>query len=62
LIKSLAGRFVKNIKICMGTYSSFANICGWIVLLKVVENMAVTDLEKRFSFTDIKNAKARLRN
>ena len=37
------------------TYSAFANTCGGVILLGVEEHMSETDIEKRFTFTDIKN-------
>lgn len=43
------------------TYSAFANTCGGIILLGVVENLRELDIEKRFSFIDIKNPEIRIK-
>lgn len=43
------------------TYSSFANTCGGVILLGVEENLAETDIEKRFTFKDVKNPDIRLK-
>lgn len=43
------------------TYSSFANTCGGIILLGVIENLRELDIEKRFSFVDIKNPEIRIK-
>lgn len=43
------------------TYSSFANTCGGVILLGIEEHMAEVDIEKRFTFTDIKNPEIRLK-
>jgi len=43
------------------TYSSFANTCGGIILLGVIENLRELDIEKRFSFIDIKNPEIRIK-
>lgn len=43
------------------TYSSFANTCGGTILLGVEEHMSETDMEKRFTFTDVKNPDVRLK-
>lgn len=37
------------------TYSSFANTCGGVILLGIEEHMSEIDIEKRFTFTDVKN-------
>ena len=43
------------------TYSSFANTCGGIILLGVEEHMSEVNIEKRFTFTDIKNPEIRIK-
>lgn len=43
------------------TYSSFANTCGGTILLGVEEHMSETDMDKRFTFTDVKNPDVRLK-
>lgn len=43
------------------TYSSFANTCGGVILLGIEEHMSEVDIEKRFTFTDIKNPEIRLK-
>ena len=37
------------------TYSAFANTCGGTILLGIEEHMSETNIQKRFSFTDVKN-------
>ena len=43
------------------TYSSFANTCGGVILLGVEEHMSEVNIEKRFTFTDIKNPEIRIK-
>lgn len=43
------------------TYSSFANTCGGVILLGVEEHMSEANIEKRFTFTDIKNPEIRIK-
>lgn len=43
------------------TYSSFANTCGGVILLGIEEHMSEVDIEKRFTFTDVKNPEIRLK-
>lgn len=43
------------------TYSSFANTCGGVILLGVAEHNSENDPNKRFTFTNIKNPKRRLK-
>lgn len=43
------------------TYSAFANTCGGVILLGIEEHMSETDIKKRFTFTDVKNPEARLK-
>lgn len=43
------------------TYSSFANTCGGVILLGIEEHMSEASIEKRFTFTDIKNPEIRIK-
>lgn len=43
------------------TYSSFANTCGGVILLGIEENLTETDVEKKFTFKDVKNPEVRLK-
>ena len=43
------------------TYSAFANTCGGTILLGIEEHMSETNIQKRFSFTDVKNPEVRLK-
>ena len=43
------------------TYSSFANTCGGVILLGIEEHMSEVDIDKRFTFTDVKNPEIRLK-
>lgn len=43
------------------TYSSFANTCGGIILLGIEEHMSEVNIEKRFTFTDVKNPETRIK-
>ena len=42
-------------------YSAFANTCGGVILLGIEEHMSELNMEKRFSFTDIKKPETRLK-
>ena len=43
------------------TYSAFANTCGGVILLGIEEHMSEMNIEKRFTFTDVKNPEIRLK-
>ena len=43
------------------TYSAFANTCGGTILLGIEEHMSETNIQKHFSFTDVKNPEVRLK-
>ena len=43
------------------TYSAFAHTCGGTILLGIEEHMSETNIQKRFSFTDVKNPEVRLK-
>lgn len=43
------------------TYSAFANTCGGVILLGIEEHMSEKNIDKRFTFTDIKNPQTRLK-
>ena len=43
------------------TYSAFANTCGGVILLGIEEHMSEMNIEKRFTFTDVKKPEIRLK-
>ena len=43
------------------TYSSFANTCGGVILLGVEENLTESNINKKFTFKDVKNPEIRLK-
>ena len=44
------------------TYSSFANTDGGVILLGIEEHLHETEMEKRFTFSSIKNPEQRLKD